>query len=81
MVKYLQPVTLDDLADNDRVEIPFIEYLDDLFFAALASDDQHSLLRFRQQHFVCGHPGLTLWDERQIKFEAGAGPRRHFDRR
>ncbi len=43
---YLEAVAFDDTADNDRIKVPFVEYLDDLLFASLSGNDQHPLLRF-----------------------------------
>ena len=59
-------MSLNDLSDNDRVEVPFFENIDDLFFAAFARNDQHPLLRFGQKHFVSGHSSLTLRNERKV---------------
>src|SRR5258706_15068392 len=78
---YLEPITFDDFADDDGVEVPFVEYLDDLTLAALAGDDQHTLLRFGKQHFVRSHARLTLRDKRQVDLKAVAGTGRPLDGR
>ena len=77
----LEPVALDDLADDYGVQVPFVEYLDDLFFLTLAGDDQHSLLRLRQQHLIRRHARFTLRDECQVDLKAGTGTGGHLDRR
>ena len=63
VVRDLKAVAFDDFADGYAVEVPFVEDLDDFLFTARAGDDQHSLLRFGEEHFVGGHAGLALRDE------------------
>jgi len=67
-----QEAAFRNFADDDRVEAPFIENLQDLGFAAFFSDEQHALLRFAEHDFVGSHAGFALRDASEIDFDASA---------
>ena len=78
MIFDAQEAAVGDFADDDRVEAPLFENLQDFAFAAFFGDQQHALLRFAEHDFVRSHAGFALRDARQIDLDAGAAARGHF---
>ncbi len=60
VMENLESVTLDNFTDDDCIEIPLLEDVDNLFLPPALCDDQHPLLRFGQHHFVGGHSSFAL---------------------
>ena len=48
-------------ADNDAIQAPFFEDLENFLFAAFDGHQQHPFLALREHDFVRAHAGLALW--------------------
>ena len=67
------------LADHRDVEFPFLEDARGHVFAAGLHDHQHSLLAFREHHFIGGHIGFALRNRVHIELDADATLIGHLD--
>jgi hypothetical protein len=70
-----------DAADHGGLQIPLVEDSFDVRLASGLGDQQHALLRFRQQKIVRAHDLLAPWNAIQIDLDAESSPTRHLHRR
>ena len=70
-----------DAPDHDRVQIPLLEHRLQFRLAPALRDDQHSLLRFREQNFVRRQPRFAQRHLVEIEFDSEPAMRRHLARR
>ena len=81
VIQNFRDAAVGDRADNDGVESPLFENVEDFALASFFRDEQHALLRFAEHDFVRRHAGFALRNFGEIDFDAGAAARRHFHRR
>src|SRR5580658_6244778 len=70
-----------NLADHDRVQVPFLENRDQFADAAALRNQQHPLLRFGEQNFVRRQRRLAQWYLVEVELDAHAAARCHLTRR
>jgi hypothetical protein len=68
------------MADDGGFQFPLVENSDHIIFVTLLRDDQHPLLRFREQNLVRGHIGFACGDQRNIDIDARLRACRHLGR-
>src|SRR6266481_1697531 len=68
-VPHAQKSALGHFANNDGVESPFLEDIENFLLAAVLGNQQHALLRFTEHDLVRCHARFPLRHFRQIDFD------------